>query len=417
MAKKDVELLDELKPLHHNFTFIGVARVGENSFGGASVKEGKTWYHVNSNFGVETKPGNIVYPRIWGGYKLDNPNLMVQSKSKTGERITIPWESRKDEKLLKNVSKYAFFKVGIKQDEDGKMEYAQFISAIDFEDYLATNLKDGMEVIVNGSVEYSPGDEDRTYVNYEIQSVYLNREKEKDGETIPMSEHKAEIYQTYLADDTTLDRGWEKTLRNDGELVVRLYVPQYLSTIKNPQGGYSDWKKTSPVLQQVTFKAGDKPDAAIKMIKKYCDVKEGIVRESTFYVEAVDGYSEQEVEELDITKDMQELIDMGIMTKEEIKSQVTVRKTRVSENVFSKPSIKLNDEGKPALEVFDDKYSPEALIIPSLGASEDDEEESNEEYNKKAKATEPKTYEPDPEDEDDVSKDNVEVLNIDDLFK
>lgn len=379
MVKKNESLLTELKVSHHNFTFIGKARVNDDSFKGASNKEGKTWYHVNSNFGVETTAGNIVYPRIWGGYKLDNPILMVQSKQK-GERITIPYEHRNKKELLKNVADYSFMTAGIEQEENGRVIYHKFIDSIDFENYLSEHLKDGMDIKVIGSVDYSPGKEEgQVYTNYDISGVYLNREYEKDGKTFPKQEPRATLYQAYLADDSTLEKGWEKQFKKDGEIAIQLYVPQYLSQIRNEQGTFVNWKKTSPVVQTVTFKdtMAKDVDSAIKFLGGLLKVKSGVVREISMYVDIVDGYQEQEMKEYGVSDEMKYLIDMGIITEDEIESQMTVRKTRVRENVYRTVSVTKGEDGSPVIESFD-KYEEGVLVMPSF---DDGDEEDNTSFN------------------------------------
>ncbi|WP_461199196.1 hypothetical protein [Enterococcus sp. N249-2] len=378
MAKEQKELLEELKVSHRNFSFVGKAKIGDDTFKGASNKEGKTWYHVNTTIGIETEPGNVVYGRIFGGYKLDNPVLHVRSKTGS-DFITIPYENRDKKELLKNVSDFSFLNVGIETDSEGNRVYKRFIDSIDFENYLSEHLQDGMEIRVVGQVDYSPGKEDQVYTNYDITAIYLNEDyTNKKGEEVKAQEHQARYKQTFVVDSMVLDKGWEKQFKKDGSIVLSLYVPQYLSQILNGEGAYVEWKKTSPVIQNITFKADKMAksiDGAVAMIKKYFDFKKG-VRELTFYVDVRDGYIEGEMAEYEISKEMRELIDMGLITEDEIKTQVTVRKSRVRELLFAKPSIVMNEDGTPALEMYDDKYSDDVLIVPTLDTDDDDEYES-----------------------------------------
>ena len=182
MAKDQTELLTELKNGSNSFSLIGKVKLVEGGFGGAVQKEKSNWLGVNSKFGVEISDGNVVYPAVRGGYMLDNPVLKKFGKEKGTGLVSIPYAKRHDENILSGLAQYVFMRGAISKDETGRPEVKKFIDAIDFEAYLAENLYDGMDVKVNGNVEYSPGKEDEVYRNYTVTSIYLNEEYKKNEE-------------------------------------------------------------------------------------------------------------------------------------------------------------------------------------------------------------------------------------------
>ena len=97
MAKEKVELLTELKQGASQFTLVGKAVIKDGALKGVLQKEGKTWRHVNSSFGVDTGDGNSVYARIWGGYKTDKPTLKRWNSE--NEFIDIAWNDRLNESV------------------------------------------------------------------------------------------------------------------------------------------------------------------------------------------------------------------------------------------------------------------------------------------------------------------------------
>lgn len=376
MAKdKENTGLTELANGTSSFTMIGTVKLSDKSFGGATQREGSTWLGVNSNFGVEVREGNVVYPSIFGGYKLDDP--VLRRFGKEGKQVSIPYNDRHNEKLLAAVSDFAFKKVAIEKDEDGKPILKKFIDDIDFEAYLSEHLKDGMAVRVYGKVDYSPSRDD-VYRNYQIQSVYLNEGYEKDGEQIPPMEPQAFIKQTYLVDDMALESSFKKELKESGDTIVALSVPQYLSKVKAPNGQYMEWKKVTPLQQALHLKADVSNEKQVAVMQKVAEkmfkVKAGKVREVTLYAYINEGYETSAIGESEVSKEVQELIDMGLVSLEEVQKQTTVRGTRVRELVFFKPAFTKNDDGVDVLAIDDEKYVLEALTVPTFDEDDEDEE-------------------------------------------
>ena len=372
MAKEKVELLTELKQGASQFTLVGKAVIKDGALKGVLQKEGKTWRHVNSSFGVDTGDGNSVYARIWGGYKTDKPTLKRWNSE--NEFIDIAWNDRLNESIVESVRDAELFRAGFEKDAEGKLITKKFISEIDFEEYLREHLADGMKVRVRGDVEYSEYNEN---VNrrYNIKSVYLVEPYMKDGVEV-IAEDTAFIKQTYLFDEDALKKGWERELDKNGEIVVPVLVPSYVSNRKVGDS-YVDVKKTLPLSQAIVVRAKDKTDEAEiamkkKIIEKFFKVKKGTVREAQLIININEGYEESTGVELN--DELRELIEMGVMTEDDIKKQVTIRGNRISELVFKQPAVRKTDDGIVIL-IDDAKYAPEALIVPMIDGEDDDEDD------------------------------------------
>lgn len=370
------ELLTELKGGQSSFSLMGKAVVKDNALEGVQQKEGKTWRHVNSSFGVDTGDGNTIYARIWGGYKTDNPVLHKRS-AEDNKYFQIPWGERLNEERIDSVSPFDIFRAGFERGEDGRLIVKEFLSEIDFEEYLREHLADGMPVRVNGDVEYSEYNDDINR-RYNIRSVFLAEPyKNKDGETIS-PEPLSQIRQTYLLDEHSLERGWEKELSKEGKTIVGAFVPQYLSQLQKGKK-YIEFKKTVPLAQAIVIKMKDATDekeleSKKKIINMFFKVKRDTVREIVLINNINEGYDE--ATGVEINDEMRELIEMGVFTEEDIKKQVTIRGNRISELVFSQPAVtKDKDSGDVKLQLNDNKYSPEALIVPIIDGEEDEPED------------------------------------------
>ena len=74
---------------------------------------------------------------------------------------------------------------------------------------------------------------------------------------------------------------------------------------------------------------------------------------------------------------MQALIDLGLISEEEVKKTANVRGQRVSELIFKSPMTTVDDKGEISLALDDDKYDESALFVPDVDSSDDEEESEN----------------------------------------
>lgn len=383
MSKK--ELLTELKGGASHFVLVGTAKVTDGSFGGAKQKEGSNWLGVNSSFGVEISEGNVIYPVVRGGYMLDNPVLKRFGKDRESGMVTINYDRRHDEALLDNIAPSAFKRGALVRGDDKKPVLERFIDDIDYEEYLANNLSDGMEIRVVGRVEYSEGTEERIYRNYTVSGVYLNEAYQKNGVEVEPAPHSAEIQQTYIFEAGAVEDSWKKSFKETGQFTVKGYVPQYVSK-RLVGGNYIEFKKTMPLKQVLYIKGNPEDEKSNSLIEnlatKLFNVKRGTVRELSINCAINEGYEVQNGN-FTISKEMQALIDLGLISEEEVKKTANVRGQRVSELIFKSPMTTVDDKGEISFALDDNKYDESALFVPDVDSSEDEEEESENVYGTK----------------------------------
>lgn len=371
------ELLTELKKGMASFTLIGEAKVSSDTFKGLiQPKEGSYWMSVRSSIPFEIESGVRIYADVNDGYQNNNPIIkrMPAERGDEFKMVEFPYKDRLDEKIIEKVAKYELFRGNLEKDKDGKPIMATFVHGIDFERYLAKHLVDGMSVKVRGNVEYSPSkDRENVYRNYRIKSVFLNEGYEKNGETVDPLPHSATMEQTYFVEAGALDKRWEKDLEGRGKTMVAAHVADYVGKLWDGSK-YVQFKKTVALPQAINIVVGDTSDEkALKrakiLAKKLFDVPKKKVRQISLVIKINEGF-ETGTPDIVVDKDLQALIDEGLMTMEDVTDQVTVRGNRVSELLLVRPRVKINDEGKTVIEIDDDRFSPDVLIFPELETSE-----------------------------------------------
>ena len=388
-SKKKLET--ELKRGFANFKAWGTIKVGEDTFPEPVVSERSTYKYVNARMSLGISEGRLVYVQMMGGYDPAKPILKRFSKDPEAGMMDIKWDFRKDKKIIDEVANNSLIRVSVKKDEDGKLIKEVFLSELDAVEYLRDNLEDGTEVCVTGNVEYSRYN-DKIQRNLNVRGVFLNEGYTKsDGTKVEPHKHEAELKQTYLIDYTGLSSRYLHELEKDGKTTISGWVPQYIGK----ENGV-EIRKVLPLEQQFSIEANeDNVDLRKKMIDKLFKVKDKkVVREVAVRNNIVEGY-DQAQGEIEISDELQDLIDNGLMSEDDIKKEITVRGNRISELLFAAPVIARDEDQKASL-VLNDKYSPEVLSVP-----DEDEEDMVEDEDENSQA----------------EGDELTKGDIDDLFK
>lgn len=363
-------LLTELKKGKNSFTMIGTAKVGSDTFAGLQQpKNGSTWVSVRSSLPIEISEGVTLFPRIEDGYHSNKPMMSRFSATKGEGRINIPFQDRLNKEVIEKVSKFDLFTAMIEKDDSGKPITKSFLHGADFEAYLKANLKNGDQIRITGETNYSyDKDREKVYRNYKVKSVRLNEGYKKNGEDVPPAPASATINQTYLLEAGALSSRWEKDLESTGKTAINVHVADYVSTVWDGQG-YVDVKKTLALPQVIHLTADPSDETSLKrskvLAKRLFDAPKRKIRELNMVVQINEG-SETTTANIEIDKDLQELIDLKLMTEEDVVRQITVLGNRVSEIIFIKPHVKLTDEGNTVIDMDDDKYTLDVLLFPSL---------------------------------------------------
>lgn len=350
-----------------NFTLIGEAKVNDYTFKIDEHSNKSSWIYNSMNLGIDCgeKFGRIGC-ELMGGYSEDRENIIyVHGKDNDGnddfgQTFTVDWEDRLNDEVLESVGDLCFITVGLEKTDKGKTYYKNFLSAYDAIAYVQEHLEDGMVVNVRGRLQYSIYN-DTVQVRKTIQSIVLSNVDDS-------SKYVARFTQSVLLDK---DSASLKDVDKDkGIMYVNARVLDYLKELNGVEiRGQYPYNVTFEFPMDLT-----KPDTCKKIYEKLFKVKKN-VRQVTFEGEFVEGGAVVQTSWEDVPDDIKDLVEIGVYSKEEALQKCTANGSRERRMLLKKPHIKLvGDDKTPIIQVFDDKYTEDELVIDT-GATEEDEEE------------------------------------------
>lgn len=352
MTKSNLET--ELRGGVSRFSAYGTVSISADTFPEDAVKAASGYTYKRVAFPVSVGNNNTIYVQMMGGYSPKKP--VIYARNTNNDPIEVNWDMRTNENILENISDRSFTKVRLEKDADGKLIEKKFLSEFDAITYMAEHLKDGQRVYIGGDVEYRHYN-GQIQRSFNMTTVVLDEKENR--------EPSAQLTQTYLLDSTSVDRDWEDQLEEKKQLVVNAYVPQYVGKHEGKQ-----IKKTLAFPQKFVLKATDENmDKRKAIVKRFLLTDEDVIRELSLVCDLIDGY-EESTGNVELSDDLKELVDLGVMTMEAAQNQMTIGGNRVRETVMVRPMLRRNN-GQPEL-MMDDKYAPEALVF--LQAIMDDEE-------------------------------------------
>jgi len=366
MAEKEKQVLQKGKSY---VTVVGKASLSENSFSGDKTSKNSDYIYNRVNIGIETAEGNKIYGEMMGGYSpSQNYPIKARTKQVDGQpsvNIDVAWADRLNESIVETINEFNVIKIGLvrekepaegveptEEQKNSKLIVKKFLSSYDAHDYIQKHLKDGMMIMVKGSYAFNTYN-DETQRKLEIDSIFLSKSEEGF----------ANFVQTVVVDEDSLTKESLRNAKETGEIIVNARAVDYVSKLNGKKIG-KNMLFDFPVVVKVNK---EKPETTEAIIKKLFSVKKGKVREVTLEGQILEGYEQEEVNEKDIelSKDVKELIEMGLYSMEEAKKKMTVRGNRVSKLLFTRPFIirDKDDANKITLDIHDDKYTPEDLIV------------------------------------------------------
>lgn len=350
-----------------NFTLIGEAKVNDYTFKIDEHSNKSSWIYNSMNLGIDCgEKFGTVFADLMGGYSEDRENIIyVHGKDENGnndfgQTFTVDWEDRLNDEVLESVGDLCFITVGLEKTTTGKTYYKNFLSAYDAIAYAQEHLEDGMVVNVRGRLQYSIYN-DNVQVRKTIQSIVLSNVNDS-------SKYVARFTQSVLLDK---DSASLKDVDKDkGVMYVNARVLDYLKELNGVEiRGQYPYNVTFEFPMDLT-----KPDTCKKIYKKLFKVNKN-VRQVTFEGEFVEGGAVVQTSWEDVPDDIKDLVEIGVYSKEEALQKCSANGSRERRMLLKKPHIKLvGDDKTPVIQVFDDKYTEDELIIDT-GAAEDDEEE------------------------------------------
>lgn len=388
-----------LKRRKRQFAVTGKVKLPSEGIATPETNAAGTWLGVRTGFNVETSEGNSIYVALNGGRALKLGYIMALPKEIGQEMKRIPFDQRNDEEVLRGVSDMSFYRVRLGEESYRTIDYLDYVA------YLKDHLKNGMEVVVRGNVEYFESErngETNVYRNYVVNNIYTNEERD-DTDNGLRYDRGATITQTYIFTDSSVSSRFEKELKEDGQTVISVFAPEYFGKMKNSAGQYVEYKHTVPVAQSFIVKADKDDEKALertaKIIKALFKLKRDKVVERDIEVEILEGYQKVE-NDFELSPEMKELIKEGIITEDSFKEAPTISSTRVSELVFKNiVLIKNEEEGVQVAGL--EHLTMDDLIRPLVDDEEEDQFDVEADFEEKE------------EDSDSIFGDGT----LDDIFK
>lgn len=361
MAKKSVENTEKT-PLYKGqarFEIIGeVGKIGDWTYK-IDERSDSGFLYSSARLNINAGEGNAISVEGMGGYFPNKPSNVIKVRSKEGStRFDIDWSDRNNESILENVSDYDFITVALEKDTHDKLFYKKFLSMYDAVDYIKEHLREGMVVKARGNFTFGEYN-NMTQLRKTFNSIILSSAQPE--------EYKSTFIQTVLLNDKSLDKSHAK---EDKIIDVHSQVIDYDKILR----------KNRPF--DYTYKialADGKESAMLAMIKKFFTVGKDVIREIIVEGNLFEGADVGEIQMTEIPQDLQDLIDCGIYTEEEIRGKMAVRGNKVTRLLITKPHIKKNKEGIVQTFVDDEKLTladlfvtadePEADVSPKTIAS------------------------------------------------
>ncbi|MGD2351996.1 hypothetical protein ACP8H2_09615 [Bacillus subtilis] len=369
MAEQEKQTLQKGKSY---VTVVGKAKVNDKTYGIDLEAKSSDYRYSRLNLGIETAEGNVVYGEMMGGFSPSN-DYPIKARTKPvdgkSENVDISWADRLNESIIDTLSQYSTINIGLELEgeyngegkDERKYIVKRFLSAYDAVVYIKEHLKDGMMIMAKGSHSFQKHNgEDKKRFN--IESIFLS--KQESG--------FANFVQTILIDEDSVTKSALKDAKESGYVAISARAVDYVGKIDG-----------KPVKKNMTFEFPfvvkvneENPELTEGIISKLFKVKKGKIREITIEGQILEGYEQSQVSEKDIkiSKDVQELIAMGLYSKEEAMQKMTVRGNKISKMIFTRPFIlkDKDDATKLQIDMNDSKYTPEDLYVEIEEDNKDD---------------------------------------------
>lgn len=357
---------NELKRGVGFFRFVGKVATDPAGFRGLqeAKKEGG-WMSVRDVLTLSIDEATKVFPVIQDGLMASNPKIIRFRKdvgSGGDNRLDIPFNER--EAYVDKVN--GTLKARIEFDKDGKLIDREFIHGADLSNYLKTHLKQGTEITVTGNVHYNYYNES-VHREYHITGVYLNEPRMVNGEEVKGVPHTTQLTQTYLINADSFPRNFEKELKENGKTTLDVFVPEYVGKLHVGESRYVDVKKVLALPEKLVFK-GDTEETLKKSLGFLNHIKKKVGKKAFrmgLINEVYDG-AQTETEDVKVSQEIQDLIDLGIISEDEVKSQNRVKRgSSISDVIYNQIRFVKNDEGVTVMDV--EEVDPELLVFNPEG--------------------------------------------------
>ena len=334
-----------------SFSLTGRLRLTDNTFTIDKQKEGSNYVYSSANLSLDCGHGNV-FCNLIGGHFVSGKNVLyavgteeVNGRKRTeySKQIVVPYEDRFNEDILKDISPESLTIIAVENDTNNKLISKSFLSKEDAVKYLQATLTDGMVLNVLGEIVFRVDNNGETLFNFNIKRIYLNTHEnpilkanftmsvitEKDGydSTRPIDENGFVEMDCFVAE-------YMKEYKGNTKSVVPLPFRFYIDTKAN-----ENWKK---IIGEF-FRPADK-----------------YLAETTIEGSIMSVGNTQTVGIEDVPDDIKKLVELGIISKDELASVGANNNSLVQMLVFNRPRIAIQD-GKMSVMCNKEKYSHNEL--------------------------------------------------------
>lgn len=358
------ELEKELKRGQARFEVFGELRVNEDSWGEVRQSASSTYKYRRAALSVDLGEGRSTFVELMGGYDPNRPILRRLSKTQGEGLMDIPWANRLNENIVANVSPQSLIAVG-KLDENGNIARKVFVSELDAIEEMEKTFKNGDSVHIWGDVEYHR-------YNGQIQRRLSIRgisqivpDSSSDGR------HEATLRQSFLFSKNSISPDYEDELEENGKTTITVHVPQYVGKEEGVEV-----RKVLPFPQTLVYKANNEDEIkrAKFVIEKFMTVEDDdLVREVVLVVDMYDGV-ETSTGDFELTDDLKDLLDLGVVTEDELKRTSTVSGKRIRENIVLKPYVYKDPRTQQITVMSKDRYD---ISVLDTSVKEEEPEEAS----------------------------------------
>ena len=404
------------------FNLIGKAKVSDFTFklDVASGKEGSDWIYNQMNLGVDCGDCGTIYADLMSGYGSERDNVVYvhgKKKKDNGQdtddfdnNFTIDWDDRLDEDNFESIGDMCFITVGIEKDEKNNTVYKKFLSGYDAIQYIGDNLDNETIVNVKGNLKYQIYN-DEVSVKKEITSIALSKATE--------DKFKATFTQMLLLESDAIGKVDKETRTIPITGLVVDFIKEYQGTkIYRTVKGKKKEGANLPLVKVFEIEVGEDTKKTTLLLKQFKAKAKQVTELTVDGIFTKGALNTAEVGEADIPDDIKELIEMGIIDKDEIIGKLAFANggKRPERMVITAPNVKIKEVGEnkiPVIQREANKFSEDDvnpfLIIKSLGikaevVKEEKKEEIDEEVDVNKLMAE-STESDDEEEEEDWLKD------------
>lgn len=373
MAKSKFPELKKNPGSKSQFNLVGAVVVNDYTFQMDRTTDKSDWIWNTLNLGVDCGVDGKIYADMNSGYGANRDNVVYVHGKKTDDdgkerddfsnRYQIAWEDRFKETYLKDIGDLAFVTVGIEKDVKDKTVAKKFLAPYDAVKYLQEHLEDGMVVNIKGNLKYSEYD-GKVKSEKEITSIFLSKAEPE--------QYRATFTQTILCDYDFLGK-LDKEANTYG---VNAYVIDYVGKHNG-----KPVKKSFSYNVPYEFKLiKDDADLTKRFINKHFKPrKKNEICEIAVQGRITKNGASTDIAMDDIPEDIQELIDLGVYTQEEILSKTTTGGGKKDIFLIEKPFVKVIKDGdtkRTAVQANNAAWTIDSLLfLSSLDMDEDEEVE------------------------------------------